>query len=173
MASLVILLFGPVGAGKTTVLASLVHKWRASGRKVAGILAHRMLEDGELAGYDLEIIGKEEQLPLARMGWTERERVGHFGFCETALAQGRQALRESAAAEVIVVDEIGPLELKGKGWAKEVAELLQESNAVLILVVRQALHDHVRQWLRPFQRPIHSFSLEELAESELDALLSG
>jgi nucleoside-triphosphatase THEP1 len=43
------------------------------------------------------------------------------------------------------VDEVGPFELQGKGWAPALQKLLKLSEKVLILVVREALLKKVIQ----------------------------
>ncbi len=171
MAASVILLIGAVGAGKTTALTNLAGRWRSSGRDVRGILAHRVMEEGRLIGYDLEVIGEGKRVPLARRSGTSLEKVGPFAFSKAGLALGRRALRESAAAQVVIVDEIGPLELKGGGWAREVVELLRESSTALILVVREELSARVRGWVQPIRQSVHELRLHELVESELLALV--
>ena len=168
----VILLTGAIGAGKTSAVAKLIRDWRESGRDVRGILAYRVFEGEQLVGYDLEIIGEDKRRMLARKSGASLEKVGPFVFSDDALARGRRALKASATAEVVVVDEIGPLELTGGGWSEEIKRLLQKSDAVLILVVREQLLEQVRAWLQPFQRPIYSFAVEELDEEELTAIIS-
>jgi nucleoside-triphosphatase THEP1 len=172
MSSPILLVTGPVGAGKTTALARLVQEWRTSGRDVRGILAHRVMKGGRTVGYDLEVIGEKERSVLARKKGTGVERIGPFVFFDEALALGRQALRNTVSAEIVVVDEIGPLELRGGGWAREVEELLRESEAVVILVVRKQIQKQVVQWLTRFERPIHSLRFEELAGSDIIAMIS-
>ena len=168
----VILLTGAVGAGKTTALNKHVRDWRESGRDVRGILAYRVFEGEQLVGYDLEIIGEDKRIILARKSGTGLEKIGPFVFSDDALAQGRRALKASATADVVVVDEIGPLELAGGGWSEEVKWLLRESNAVMVLVVREGLVDEIRQWLQNDERPIHVFSIEEMASNRFEKLMS-
>ena len=168
----VILLTGAVGAGKTTTLMNLVRKWLQSGKDVRGIIAHRVMKQERVIGYDLEVIGRDVRLPLARKDGTGSERIGPFVFSDDALAGGRRALKAAVMADIVVIDEFGPLELKGGGWAEEIKWLAQESNAILILVVREPLLEQVRAWLKPFERPIHSFTVEEVSEKTLTALIS-
>jgi nucleoside-triphosphatase THEP1 len=172
MSSPILLVTGPVGAGKTTALARLVQEWRKSGRDVRGILAYRVVEGGRTVGYDLEVVGEKAHSVLARRKGIGSEQAGPFVFSDKALALGRQALRNAVSAEIVVVDEIGPLELRGGGWAGEVEELLRESEAVVILVVRKQIQKQVVQWLTRFGRPIHSLRFEELAGSGIIAMIS-
>jgi len=169
MTSPVILFVGPVGGGKTTTLAHLVSEWRKLGKDVRGLLAHRVFEEGSFIGYDLEVIGEKKRSVLARKEGTGIEETGPFVFFEEALARGRQALRDAAKADVVIVDEVGPLELRGGGWAAEVEKLLRDSEAMVVLVVRENLREQTTQWLRAFGRPIHSLPLRDAAL--LDSLL--
>ena len=137
-----------------------------------GILAHRVFEGEQLVGYDLQIIGEDKPITLARKSGTGLEKIGPFVFSDDALARGRQVLKASATAEVVVIDEFGPLELSGGGWSEEVKRLLRESNAVMVLVVREGLVDEIRQWLHNDKRPIHVFSIEEIASDRFNKLMS-
>ena len=168
----VVLLTGAVGAGKTTALRALVEKLQVVGKNVRGIVAHRVMEKECVVGYDLEVIGQDARLPLARKEGAGSERIGPFVFSDEALLVGRRTLRESANAEVVVVDEFGPLELEGGGWAEEVKWLLRESNAVMVLVVRETLIERVCEWLQPYRRAIYSFTIEEFTGNELTKLIS-
>ena len=49
------------------------------------------------------------------------------------------------SAELIIVDEFGPLEIHGCGWCKYVDSLFSSSNATILLVVRRELAEQVRQ----------------------------
>jgi len=153
-------------------MANLVSAWRQSGKDVRGILAHRVMEGGRVIGYDLEVIGEEAHSVLARKKGIGLEKAGPFTFSDEGLARGRQALRNAVSAEIVLVDEIGPLELRGGGWAGEIEELLRESKALVILVVREELQKQVMRWLTVFQRPIHSLNFEELAGSDIAAMIS-
>ena len=46
-------------------------------------------------------------------------------------------------SHVIVIDEAGPLELRGEGWAGRISELLKLNEWQIILVVRKSLVDEV------------------------------
>jgi nucleoside-triphosphatase THEP1 len=168
-ASPVILFVGPVGGGKTSTLTSLVSKWRASGKEVRGLLAHRVMEKGHRVGYDLEVIGKERRSALARKEGAGIEQIGPFVFLDDALARGRKALRAATSAQIVIVDEIGPLELSGRGWSREVERLLHKSKVTLILVARESLQEQLTKWLQSFDRVVHSLHTWETAK--LDSLL--
>jgi nucleoside-triphosphatase THEP1 len=69
-------------------------------------------------------------------------------FDAESLGRGKAALAVSRCkdADLTIVDEVGPLELKGGGWNDCLPGLLSVSNSVQIWVVRQdlthAVQDH-------------------------------
>jgi len=78
------------------------------------------------------------------------ERVGRFHLTEEGLEFGRRALRSTvrSRAALAVVDEVGLLELAGRGWATEINRLVDEYRAypqgMLLLIVRERLLDRAR-----------------------------
>jgi nucleoside-triphosphatase THEP1 len=44
---------------------------------------------------------------------------------------------------VVIVDEVGPLELRGRGWSQRLSELLLEPGSILIVAVRENLTEAV------------------------------
>ena len=61
------------------------------------------------------------------------------------LALGHKALGEDRrGADVVVVDEVGPFELSGGGWADALDALVATSSGAMLLVVREAVVDAVK-----------------------------
>jgi len=85
--------------------------------------------------------------PSGREGQGEIFRFRRFFFSQRALDFGNSLLKEAAGkAEVVVVDEVGPLELAGRGFAPGL-RICRESGAFLILTVRPHLLSPVKRWL--------------------------
>lgn len=72
--------------------------------------------------------------------------VGLFHFLEEGLRLGRHALdRDSTdGANLVIVDEFGPLELASRGWRGAVDSLIRADRMPLVVVVRRELTDAVR-----------------------------
>lgn len=138
----VVLISGPTGAGKTTLATAVVAQLRGRGVRVAGILAPGLLDDGRRTGFDILDLATGEQAPLAREqqpGAATHVRWSRFAFTAEGLSLGARALGEGAvAADVVVVDEVGPLELAGGGWAASL-DALAARPAALLLIVRDAI----------------------------------
>jgi len=141
-----ILWTGEKHCGKTTSAANLVKIARAEGFNVAGVLAPSIYHNSKLVGFDALELQNETRAPLAE-GKINPSKKEPFTFITDGLNLGNTALGATAteSADLVIVDEFGPLELKSNGWRKNVDSLLASSNAVILLVVRQELVGCVRQ----------------------------
>lgn len=158
----VVILSGEGQSGKTTLLAALVALLRREGVKVSGILAEGLWKNGVRSGFNLIDLSDNSLIPLARRIPDNDLHTGiPFDFFETGLAAGMKALSpESCAdADVVIVDEVGFLELQGKGWSSSLQSLLEIEGMVHVWAVRQKLLDRVRAAWRLEAAPI--ITLEE------------
>lgn len=143
----VVVLTGPTGSGKTTMAGSVVEALRRAGARVGGILAPGYLMDGRRTGFDLIDLATGDRAPLARERQDTAARHAQwsrFAFLPDGLALGARALGQGAfPSDVIVVDEVGPFELSGGGWAGALDALAHGYAGALLLVVRESVADAV------------------------------
>ena len=137
---------GDKHSGKTTTAAKLVQTVREQGFNVAGVLAPSVYRDGVLFGFDVCDLRTNERAALARRKKNTDGKMSPFVFLSDGLELGRAALSLNAvgSADLVIIDEFGPLELNGLLWRKNVDSLLASSSALILLVVRQELTDAVR-----------------------------
>lgn len=154
-----ILWAGEKHSGKTTSVANLVKIARHDGFIVAGLLAPSIYNNDELLGFDAIDIHNEDRVPLAK------RKTGRFTFFAEGLEFGNAVLSTTAtkSADLIIVDEFGPLELIGQGWRENVDSLLSSCNALILLVVRKELTDEV-------QRAYTDFPCRNLAANEPESI---
>ena len=141
-----ILWTGKKHSGKTTAAAELVKIARSEGFSVAGLLAPSLYRNGKLVGFDAFDLYSGERVSLARRQ-IKGDETGPFVFIDEGLKLGSLALSPTIAksADLVIVDEFGPLELENRGWRKNVDSLLALSDALILLVVRQELKDSVKK----------------------------
>jgi nucleoside-triphosphatase THEP1 len=144
----VVLITGATGSGKTTMTEDVVQRLRRAGVRVGGILAPGLLAEGRRTGFDLVNLATGERTALAReQADTGRRHAqwGRFSFLPDGLALGVRALGQDAlASDVVVVDEVGPFELSGGGWAGALDALAHGFRGALLLVVRESIVEAVQ-----------------------------
>jgi nucleoside-triphosphatase THEP1 len=140
-----ILWTGEKHSGKTTTAARLVKTARDRGFRVAGLLAPARCDDSVLTGFDAVDLQSRQRAPLARHN-ESGGATGRFEFLAEGLRLGNVSLSPAStnSADLVVVDEFGPLEMNCQGWRPAVDLLLQSSKAVILLVVRRRLAEQVR-----------------------------
>jgi nucleoside-triphosphatase THEP1 len=151
-----VVLTGAVHVGKTTVCRSVVELARKRGYCVAGILTLPILgADGVRLGLQVQDLLSGEKRLLARMDqdWGG-PRVGDYHFDPDALQWGQDAMAKAIAlgCDLLVIDEIGRLELEQKAGFHHVLALLGMSVLPRCLViVRDVLVDAFRRRLPELQ----------------------
>jgi molybdopterin-guanine dinucleotide biosynthesis protein A len=151
------ILRGEVGAGKTRAGERLAMGLKKQGVKVGGIISPRILDGDETVGYTVYDLASGEQRLFADTR-PPGIAVGKFFISPEGLAFARNAIERAAAkAHVVFLDEVGRLELDGRGLATAVRTLL-DSSAVPVLLVRQSFIPAV---LRAFS--IHRYGLFDVS----------
>ncbi|MEZ5198551.1 MAG: nucleoside-triphosphatase [Bacteroidales bacterium] len=141
---------GTQGSGKTTFLKSIVDELSASGLRVGGFLALGYWKDNLRDRFDLIDLKSGDRLVYCQRnqvpGW---EQVRHFYINPEAIVFGEEVLNPSILSDVdlIVIDEIGPFELAGKGWARSFDQILRKTKLSIIISVRESLLNQViKHW---------------------------
>ncbi|MHB0988312.1 MAG: nucleoside-triphosphatase [Bellilinea sp.] len=160
------ILTGPRGSGKTTLCRRLAAEAQSLGWDVAGVVSPAVFEGGDKSGIEaLDLRSKESRLfarrpvdpdgaPSHRPGWV---------YDPIALAWGNQILRSAIPCDMLVVDELGPLEFEaGQGWNAGLKALDSRAYQVALVTIRPELLAAARQrW--PFAGVVDM----ESAESDL------
>ncbi len=137
----VVVVTGPRGSGKTSLVADLVRQLRESGDPVVGFVQPAMVRAGQRAGFQIVDLTSGRQAPLATPRADGRGEHGTgFVFHAEGLALARAALDSPPQGAVLVADELGPVELRGGGHMATVRRALcLPGPRVAILVVRRSL----------------------------------
>lgn len=132
------LLSGPVQSGKTSSLL----QWLAGRTDADGILTP--VVKGKRVFLDIR---SGEQFNMeAEAGEAAVITVGRFTFSKNNFIRAIEIIRNAPDSESwLIIDEIGPLELKGEGFHDLLLDILPNRKAPLLLVVREGLVGAVQQ----------------------------
>jgi nucleoside-triphosphatase len=123
-----ILLTGRPGSGKTTLIKRVVDNLTLP---VGGFYTEEIRERSERVGFKIVTLDDEEAV-LAHVRFSTAHRVGKYGLDLAALKIGIEALRTAARARrLVVIDEIGPMEIKSSTFCDAVKEALDSGAPVL------------------------------------------
>lgn len=163
---LIVTLSGESGSGKTTICSRVVTLARARGLEVAGVLTPPRLAGGRKVGLDVEDIRTGQRRPLAEpyaepsdRGRSQRACRSNAGaiqgpateswrFHMDGLTWGTKVLRRATPCDLLVIDELGPLELiQGQGWTVGLDLLRAGRYRLALVIVRPALLPYFRKQL--------------------------
>jgi nucleoside-triphosphatase THEP1 len=141
---MILVLSGPVHGGKTTFLERSLAHWATRGLAPGGFLSVAVTGASGATGYDLLELKTGRRNPyLRREGEPDAERIGPFFFVPSTLERARSIIREADPRELLIVDEVGPLELLGGGLWPVLREALSRPGMRCLLVVREEILEDV------------------------------
>ncbi|MCB0692024.1 MAG: hypothetical protein KDC16_10300 [Saprospiraceae bacterium] len=131
---------GNIEQGKTSLAEHLVDTLKGVGIDIQGFLAPRILQNGRTVGYNIMDVssGKMTNFLSTTPNNENVRTIGKYFINQKGLDFGFKliALACKNQARLVVMDEIGKLELQDKGWSKALNQVLISTDAKLILTVR-------------------------------------
>ncbi len=147
---MILVLSGPVHGGKTTFLERAAARWTARGLACGGFLSVAATDANGAKGYDLLELKTGRRHPyLRRDGGPDAERTGPFFFVPETLGLARTIIREAGPGELLIIDEVGPLELRGGGLWPALRETMSRPGRKILLVAREEVLDDLVAALAP------------------------
>jgi nucleoside-triphosphatase len=130
-----ILLTGRPGIGKTTIVLKVLS---ACGLDAGGFTTAELRERGDRVGFSISAIGGKSGI-LAHVDFAGRHRVGRYGVDLAALENiGVRSIEDAIGSkELIVVDEIGKMELFSEKFAGAVLRAFESGKHVLATVMER------------------------------------
>jgi nucleoside-triphosphatase len=131
------ILTGDIRTGKTTMLQN----WCRANPSAEGILSPVI--DGKR--WFVDIRSDDHQLMEAAVEEKEVLLIGRFRFSQQIFHWAASKIEEAIGrnADVIVIDEIGPLELQEKGFHHALNKILASSVKNLLIIVRDSKLEEV------------------------------
>ncbi len=138
---------GPPRTGKTTVLLRAAEELRANGYSLGGMTSQEVREAGIRVGFEIRDYASNRRVWLAHVRQPSGPRVGKYRVNLADLdtigtAAILTALRE---ADVVLIDEIGPMELFSEAFKDAVQRAVDSSKPVLGTIHYRVQHPLVQQ----------------------------
>ncbi len=136
---------GEINTGKTTFAEKVIDRYRREGKTAAGVLSYGIHDNGIKIGFRICDIGTGNSEILAvtpdRKGPTPSAppSTGRFIFYPEAFSFAEKVIKLGCSADVLVIDELGKLEIKEGGLFPTAQWACHNCAGVLILVIRTNL----------------------------------
>ena len=124
-----VLLTGKPGTGKTTLIKKVIEELK---REVGGFYTEEIREGDKRVGFKIKSLNGEEGI-LAHINVRSKFRVGKYGVnIEDLERVGILAIKEAMEGDkLIVMDEIGRMELYSKKFQQQVLSCLESNRSLL------------------------------------------
>lgn len=142
----IVIITGEIHQGKTTFAREVISGLLKNDIKIAGFLSIGVDVDGERTGFNLRGIESSDQIELcSEVKDEKRIRLGKYYFNPEAISEGTKILspQKLADKQLVVIDEIGPLELRGGGWSKAIENITIDVRIPQLWIVRKSLSQEI------------------------------
>jgi len=138
---------GKPGVGKTTACIRVFDRLREK-MEIRGFVTREMREGRERVGFEIFDLNNEFSYLLAKKG-EGYPRVGKYRvFVENLRKIAERMIERYIDAELIIIDEIGPMELKSPEFVRAVERLIGIEKSFLVTVHLKSTHflaERIRQ----------------------------
>jgi len=154
----IFILSGAINSGKSTYIENIIKQAQKCNYKINALLSSAYFENNEKVGYDLYLIPDGEKRLLARTyPFDKAKKFRRFYFSEQTINWANnylislKAVEAIEESEIVIIDEIGHLELNKEGFYPGLKSVYQNQEIkLLILVVRKHLIQEIKNMLRGF-----------------------
>ncbi|MEM3891315.1 MAG: NTPase [Nitrososphaerales archaeon] len=163
------LLTGEPGSGKTTTIMKIVNTVRAKGYSIGGVVSLEKRVKGIRMGFDIVDLLSGNRVILASVEQKMGPRVGKYRVNLKGLSDlAAKALIEAAQrCDLIVCDEIGPMEMASPEFRKAVKEAVSSGKPIIGVI-----HKHLRDPLADELRASEDVEVVEIDLYNSDEIVS-
>ena len=133
----IVLLTGPPGVGKTTMVDRLATTFLAKGLTVSGISTREVRESGNRIGFKIKDLATREEGWLARKDSSSGPKVGSYRIVSQDLERiGVNAIERATKqpTDIIIVDEIGPMEMTSSMFRRSLSRIFSGERPTIATV---------------------------------------
>ncbi|MEM0129294.1 MAG: NTPase [Thermoplasmata archaeon] len=131
---------GLPGSGKTQTLLRIIGLVEEEGIRVGGVITEPVVEKGRRTGFRMTDWMTKESQVFAHESITSRVRSGRFGVNVKVLEDlGLRALAGArAGADLIVIDEVGKLDVDSEPFSQAVLETLDSPTSIIMTLHKKS-----------------------------------
>ncbi len=127
------LITGTPGTGKTTVLSKVIETLKAKGYSVGGMISREVRTCGTRVGFEISDLSNGRIGWLAHIDQKQGPRVGRYRVNLEDLDNigANSIVKASVTLDIIVIDEIGPMELHSEKFKMAVKRAAESGKFVI------------------------------------------
>jgi nucleoside-triphosphatase len=141
-----IILTGAPSVGKTTIVMDVAQKLKARGVRVGGVVSREVRTGNVRIGFEFIDLATNDRDVLASVN-RNGPKVGKYfvnlAGCRFAADRVKNALINS---DVIICDEVGPMELKSNEFIDTVKYLLKTDKKAIVVIHQKLEHPLIRKF---------------------------
>ena len=129
-----ILLTGRPGVGKTTMVNRIYEHYSKNGFRIEGMTTREVRDRGARTGFMITDLSSGQEGWLAKKDGGPGPRIGSYVVVSHELEKiGVSALERSmnGDADLVIVDEIGPMEMTSASFRNNISKVLNRRKAVV------------------------------------------
>jgi nucleoside-triphosphatase len=142
---MVVVITGNLGIGKTTVCEKLLAYANKQGLSCGGVLTYKTKNDNRVV---LDIQNGDKFIFARKNCINEGLYTPRYIFDPGGIDFGIRAIENGASADILFIDELGPIELMGQGFAPALETVRTEAKKC-VLVIRKGLITAFASWIGP------------------------
>lgn len=140
-----VIITSEINSGKTQTLEKISNTLKAKKISVGGFLSVADYDKSKKIAYSLKNIATGEEVPLATQRRFDMNiTIGKYFFYEHAFDKANDWLNDTRPFDVIIIDEVGPLEMRGGGFYELLTNLFQDFKGILVIAVRTEILEEFR-----------------------------
>ncbi|MGQ4833403.1 MAG: NTPase [Candidatus Asgardarchaeia archaeon] len=131
-----IIITGPPGSGKSTLILKIIAYLKAKGYKIGGITTPEIRKGQRRTGFKIVNISTGENAIMASVFYKSSFKVGRYSVNIDSIEKiGVTALLDALNnADVIVIDEIGKMELLSRRFVDTLKTIFKSDKAIIATI---------------------------------------